>query len=53
MNSESVMGIECQPFDEPRIAPESLRNQLGDLDIFMTPVGQNPDGSLRYEAVFS
>jgi len=27
--------------------------QLGDLEIFLTPVGQNPDGSLRYEAVFS
>ena len=26
---------------------------LGDLDVFMTPVGRAPDGSLRYEAVFS
>ena len=27
--------------------------ELGELDIFMTPVGRNPDGSVRYEAVFS
>ncbi len=27
--------------------------QLGDLDIFLTPVGRNQDGSFRYEAVFS